>query len=87
MSTRNPNLIEKQYTTEEYTTERLVPAPSFYGALISNPQVAAYLLIALGLIFAGYDYFAQHGTNAQALLAALVIGSFIWAAFKPENGA
>lgn len=72
-------------------TERLEPTVierniivKYLRTINSQPQVAMYLIIIIGMIFTGYNYFITHGTDAQALIAALVVGSFIWAAFGKE---
>lgn len=81
---------------EEYTreTEKLnapdqlierVPLVVYWRAITTDRQVVAYLLVTLGLIFGGVQYFSEHGTDAQALIAALFVGSFIWAAFRPTR--
>ena len=103
MSTRKPELIEKNYTTEDYYSEAPIttrleypqtqeesiinklPFVQFLQAINGVPMVAAALVVTIGMIFMGYDYFTTHGTNAEAFIAALLVGSFIWAAFKPDN--
>lgn len=60
--------------------------PSFFRALLVDSQVALATLATLIMIGEGYNYFLYHQTEGNALLAALVIGAFIWATLSPKKG-
>lgn len=84
-STGETTRLEYPQVQEESIINKL-PFVQFLQAINGVPTVAAALVVTIGMIFMGYDYFAKHGTNAEAFIAALLVGSFIWAAFKPEKG-